>query len=106
MVQLPKCKITIVKTTLNEDLINEYIIDEYKEMGRCEKFKEGDEFIIDPNLATVPEYFCDWAWADIRNDINMIASGANSAWLKHPGSTIAACSDWFRPVYFKIERLE
>ena len=106
MVQVPKCKITILKTTLNKDLIDDYIIDEYKEMEPCEKFKEGDEFIIDPMLPTVPENFCSWAWADIRNYIIMISSGANCAWLKQTGITIAACSDWFRPVYFKIQNGE
>ena len=106
MVQMPKCKITILKRTLHKDLVDDYIIDEYKELGQCEKFKEGDEFIIDPTLATIPENFCDWAWADIRKDIMMISSGANLEWLKQPGTTIVACTDWFRPVYFKIERVK
>ena len=106
MVNLPKCKITILKRTLNKDLVDEYIVDEYKEMGSCEKFKEGEEFIIDPMLAMVPENFCDWAWADIRRDIMMVASGAQFEGLKKPNMTIAACTDWFRPVYFKIEKID
>ncbi len=106
MEKLPKCKITILKTTLNKDIIDKFIIDEYKPMRSCERFKEGQEFIIDPNLASIPENFCDWAWADIRKDIMMVASGTNLNWLKQSGTTIVACTDWFRPVYFKIERID
>ena len=75
-------------------------------MIACEKFEIGQEIVIDPNLASVPEGFCDWAWADIRNDINLIASGGNLLGMKEQGVAIASCSDWFRPVYFKIERLD
>ena len=101
-----KCKITILKTTLNEDLIDEFITDEYKKLGFCEVFEEGQEFIIDPTIATVPKNFCDWAWADIRKDIILIASGGNLGWFKQPGINIVTCTDSFRPVYFKIERIE
>ena len=103
---MPKCKITIIKRMLNEDLIDDYIADKYKGMNKCERFIEGQEFIIDPNLAKVPEGFCDWAWADIRNDINLIASGGNMLGMKQKGTCISSCSDWSRPVYFKIQRLE
>ena len=103
---MPKCKITIIKRTLNKDFIDEYIIDEYKDMGKCECFEEGQKFIIDPNIAKVPKDFCDWAWADIRKDIITIASGGNILGMKQKGLAISACSDWFKPVYFKIERLD
>ena len=103
---MPKCKITIIKRMLNQDLIDEYIVDKYKGISKCERFTEGQEFIVDPNLANVPEGFCDWAWADIRNDINLIASGGNMIGLKQKGTIISSCSDWFRPVYFKIQRIE
>jgi len=105
MDQLSKCKITIIKKTLNKDLIGEYIKDDYKQMGPCEKFEIGQETIVDPNLASVPESFCNWAWADIRKDIIMIASGGQFDWFKQPRITIVGCTDWFRPVYFKIEAL-
>ena len=104
--KLPNCKITIIKRTHNKDLINQYVVEEFKEMGPCEKFEVGQEIIIDPNLASVPPGFCDWAWADIRNDINLIASGGNILGMKEQGVAITSCSDWFRPVYFKVERME
>lgn len=106
MEKLPKCKITVIKRTINRDLLEEYIEDKFKDMKLCERFKDGQEIIIDPNLAQVPEGFCHWAWADIRHDIITIASGGNIIGMKQEGVTITGCSDWFRPVIFKIERLE
>ena len=104
--KLPNLKITVLKRTLNQDLIDKFITDEYKGMTKCEKFEDGQEIIIDPNTATVPEGFCDWAWADIRQEINLIASGGNIMGMNEEGATIASCSDWARPVYFKIERMK
>jgi uncharacterized repeat protein (TIGR04076 family) len=103
--QLPQIKITILKKTLNKDLIDEFIIEDYRGMTACEKFEVGQEFIIDPNLASIPKGFCDWAWADIRHDINLIASGGNVLGMNKQGTAITCCTDWFRPVYFKIERI-
>ncbi len=59
--KMPKCKITVLKRTINRDLIEEYIVDLYHDINLCERFEDGQEFIIDPNLAKVSEVFCDWA---------------------------------------------
>lgn len=75
---MPKCKITVIKRALNKDLIEEFIDDMYKDIKPCEIFKDGQEIIIDPNLAKFPDGFCDWAWADIRKDIITIAAGGIS----------------------------
>ncbi|MCK5695641.1 MAG: TIGR04076 family protein [Desulfobacula sp.] len=53
----------------------------------------------------IPENFCPWAWADIRKDIMAIANGAQFSWSKEKGMTISGCTDWFKPVLFKIEKL-
>lgn len=106
MAEFSKCKITVIKRALNEDLIEDYVVEKYKEMSLCERFEDGQEFIIDPNFASVPEGFCDWAWGDIRKDITTIASGGTMPWMENPNSTIVGCTDWFRPVYFIIERIE
>ena len=103
---MSKCKITILKRTLNQDLIDEYIEDRLKDIKECDVFKDGQEIIFDPNLGKVPEGFCDWAYCDIRHDIMTIASGGNVSGMKDKGTIITGCSDWFRPVIFKIERIE
>ena len=105
--ELPKCKITVLKRTLNQDLIDEYMEEAYQGTGKCERFSEGEEFLIDP--IDVPEEFynrCPWAWADIRKEIITVAMGADVPGVKQPGVILAGCSDWCRPVIFKVERVE
>jgi uncharacterized repeat protein (TIGR04076 family) len=54
----------------------------------------------------MPEGFCPWAWADIRGDIMTIMAGGDLPWIKQRGTTITGCTDWFRPVIFKVERTD
>ena len=103
-----KCKITVLKRSVNKDLANEYLIEAYKDIAPCQVFKEGQEFIIEglDKVAQVPEGFCAWAWADIRKDISHIMLGGENPGMKQKGTAIVGCTDWFRPVIFKIERIE
>ncbi len=100
----PQCKITVLKRTLNQDLIDEYL-ENPENFGLCHLFSEGQEFFI-TNMFQMPEEFCPWAWADIRPHIMTVASGGNLPFIKQRGTLIAGCTDWFRPVIFKIERIE
>ena len=60
-----------------------------------------------PSLSPgMPEGFCAWAWADIRKDILTVVIGGNMPGLRQPGTIITGCTDWFRPVIFKVERVE
>ena len=102
---LPECKITVVKTTLHQDLIDEYLDDVHNHMGLCECFQDHQEFLVAPGEG-VPEGFCPWAWADIRHDILTVAYGADIPGMRQPGTVITGCTDWFRPVHFKVERLD
>jgi uncharacterized repeat protein (TIGR04076 family) len=68
---------------------------------------QGEEFVIDPSV--VPEDFCAhcaWAWADIRKGILTVAMGANMPGIRQPGTVITDCTDWLRPVIFKVERMD
>jgi uncharacterized repeat protein (TIGR04076 family) len=105
--EMPKCKITVLKRTVNQDLIDEYLDDSYQEHGLCECFRDAQEFSIDPS--EIPKDFlecCPWAWADIRKDILTVASGGNMPGIKQSGTVITGCRDWFRPVIFKVERMD
>lgn len=99
-----KCKITVLKRTLNQDLAAEYL-DITGELIACDHFHEGQEFIVD-HVFRMPEGFCAWAWADIRADILTVMVGGDPPWLKQQGIQITGCTDWFRPVIFKVERIE
>jgi uncharacterized repeat protein (TIGR04076 family) len=35
-----------------------------------------------------------------------VACGGEMPFLREPGVEIAGCTDWFRPVLFKVERLD
>jgi uncharacterized repeat protein (TIGR04076 family) len=103
---MPKCRITVLKRTLHQDLIDEYLEDPYRDTGPCECFAEGETFVIDPS--SVPEAFyarCPWAWADIRHDIMTVAMGANMPGIRQPGTVITGCTDWLRTVLFEVKRL-
>ena len=103
-IEVPKCKITVLKRTLNQDLAAEYL-EISGELVVCDHFQEGQEFVVDQPFR-MPEGFCAWAWADIRADILTVIAGGSPPWLKQRGIQIAGCTDWFRPVIFKVERME
>ena len=94
--ELPKCKITVLKTLLYQDLADEYRVDAANYVP-CERFEVGQEIIID-HPYVMPENFCPWAWADIRQYIL-------AAWNGSDYATVACCTDGFRPVFFKVERI-
>jgi uncharacterized repeat protein (TIGR04076 family) len=99
---MTKCKITVLKRTLNQDLVDEYM----KEKSTlCDQFKEGQEFVVEAPWAQ-PAGFCPWAWADLRPYIFAVATGADFPWSKRPDVTLGCCTDGYRPVVFKIERVE
>lgn len=98
------CKITVIKITVNEDIIKEYLEEQYHNITPCNKLKLGDEYFV-TDLTLPPVGFCEWAWADIKKDILIVASGGNPPGMRKKGSVIAGCTDWLRPVSFLIERL-
>lgn len=100
-----RCKITVIKRYLHEELVKGYLDTSKTEFGLCDRLHEGQEFIVD-DLADIPAGFCPWAWGDIRHDILIVASGGKLPGLKYPNMIISGCTDWFRPVIFKIERLD
>jgi uncharacterized repeat protein (TIGR04076 family) len=102
---LSRCRITVVRRSLDKELIEEYLSSEHADMGQCSNFKDGQEFTVDETFR-MPEGFCPSAWADIRHVALRVASGGNMPGMRRPGVEIGSCSDWFRPVIFRIERLE
>jgi len=102
---MAKCKITVLKLMLNEDLAKEYC---KGEVGTCQVFHEGQEFIVDLKK---PQEFCDWAWHDLLPYVSTLLAGGSFAgeifdgWMKDDQAMVACCTDGIRPVVFKIERL-
>jgi len=107
---MAKAKITVLKKTVNQDVVDAYMGDEFRlrEGGiACSVFEEGDEFVLD-SWGVAPEGFCNWAWADLHKYILMIMGGGGyeRPWTIPQHAAIGCCTDGYRPVIFKIERIE
>ena len=99
------CKITVIKRTVNGDIIKEYVKDKYHDIKPCERFENGQEFhITKESRYKPPEGFCEWAWADLRHDLLTLAYGGKIPHMVNEDSNIVGCTDWFRPVY-RFQRL-
>lgn len=98
---MKKCKITILKTTYDEELGKEYGVE-----TACPMMSTGQVFYGD---YAKPEGFCDEAWKAIYQYVFALAHGADKEifyfgdWIKKPGVAICSCNDGIRPVIFKIE---
>ncbi len=98
-----KVRITVVKKTFHEDLVDEYTEGvKWEPKNCCHAFEIGHEFISDGHM---PEGFSDWAWTDIQKYVMTLARGGNMLGVKS-GIFISNCTDGFRPVSFKMERIE
>ena len=103
-----KCKITVLKTTFQEELAAEF---GSKGVGPCPRHKEGEVFYADYRC---PEGLCDEAWKAFSHYVFALAhdSGRNGGlfftgrWIDKPGVAICSCNDGLRPVIFKIEQTD
>ena len=93
-------KITILSRSQNADYLKQYAETIWEP---CERLTEGQEFISE--RADMPAGFCSWAWCDIQKYVLTLARGGNFVGVR-PGVFIACCTDGFRPVFFKLERIE
>ena len=98
-----KVKITVLKTTLDEELAKEYGAEG---LTACPMMKEGQVFYAD---YAKPEGLCDEAWKAIYQYVFALAHGAGNDvfyygdWIRIPGVAICSCNDGLRPVIFKLE---
>jgi uncharacterized repeat protein (TIGR04076 family) len=106
---MTQVRITVLERQANLPLVEAYMGDEVKAKRmanpRCDHFQDGDNFLVS-DLAAVPAGFCAWAWADIFKEIVSVWAGGDSLpWVKFPHAALACCTDAYRPVVFKIERV-
>jgi uncharacterized repeat protein (TIGR04076 family) len=97
-----RTKITVLKRMCNEDL---GVLRVSGSVSPCGVFADGQAFIID-RWDEAPEGFCHWAWSDIHKEIMLIMGGGSNPAMRDEGTVVACCSDGFKPVVFKIERVE
>lgn len=96
-----KVKITVVKLTRHDDLIEKY---ENPITHACD-LRVGMSFIYD---GVKPEGLCNSAWESMKEFVLTLAGGGGNffdGWMKNPYSAMISCNDGFRPVSFYIERI-
>lgn len=100
---MKKVKITVLKTTLDEELAREYGAEG---LTACPMMEEGQVFHAD---YAKPEGLCDEAWKAIYQYVFALAHGTGKEtfyygdWIRKPGVAICSCNDGLRPVIFKLE---
>jgi len=87
-------KITVLKRGFEKEFVEQL---KTGPKGPCTRFSDGQEFTVTSQWA-MPQKFCEWAYADIRAYIPMVIGQGNPI--------AVCCTDGFRPVYFKVERIE
>ena len=102
---MAKVKITVVKLLdLNDIHGNADLGCSGKMDPVCLRFTEGQEFVDDGTQ--MPEGFCPAAYVDIYRFTSGLRFGAHYPWMNEKGKVLACCTDGFRPVVFRIERIE
>lgn len=100
---MKKCKITVLKTTLDKELAYEFGVEGLKS---CPMHRAEQVYFADYSK---PEGFCDEAWKAIYQYVFALAHGSGKElfyygdWIKKPSVAIVSCNDGLRPVIFKIE---
>jgi uncharacterized repeat protein (TIGR04076 family) len=98
-----KVRITVLKTTFNKDFVDQYAEDYMGQPWRaCSLVHEGQEFITS---GWMPDGFCSHAWADILRYVMVLARGGSFVGTA-PRTFVTCCTDGYRPVFFKVERIE
>lgn len=104
---MKKCRITVLKTTFDKELAEEYGAEG---LSACPMHTVGQVFYAD---FARPDGFCDEAWKALYQYVFALAHGAGDAglfyygdWIRKPGVAICSCNDGLRPVIFKIEQTE
>lgn len=92
-------RITVMKRLLLEDMVAENASGPWQ---ACNRFTDGQEFVSDGDM---PEGFCSWAWVDMQKYVLTLARGGNFIGSR-PGRTVVSCSDGYRPVIFRLQRLD
>ena len=101
---VPRVKITVVRLVDMRDLGGQEqmgAVDDFPPV--CPYYKVGDEFIVEQTEP--PAGFCVSAFHDIYRYVFALRTGGNFSWMAKEGEALACCTDAYRPVVFKIERM-
>lgn len=91
-----RCKITVIKCSLQSDLIEKF--HNHAPVPLCPQFREGQEFYA--TTTQLPEGFCAWAFGDISRDLALVAYDRSGKTTK-----VTCCTSGFHNVYFYMEAI-
>lgn len=96
-------KITIMKQTVCQDLINAY----ENPLDNACSMKVGQVFIAYDGQK--PKDLCHSAWSSMAPFVRTLAEGGGDfydGWMKNKNSAMISCNDGFRPMSFLLETVE
>lgn len=103
---MTKIRITVLKRDSAPELAARYAHPDLQ--IPCQYHHEGQ--IIEMTAYKRPDAICSEAWKSMDHVICALIHGATEPlrehWMARPGVAIISCNDGFRPVTFKIERID
>lgn len=100
---MAKCKITVLKTTVFQDLADQFVTD--PDYGPCPVHQVGQTFLTGGIFGNeMPKGFCAQAWQSLVMPVNVLIGGGKV--LGFDEKHIACCADGLRPVVFLLERVD
>ena len=100
-----KVRITVLKLSKPGDLWGRDLPGVTSVKDACSAFAVGQQFVVD-EYGHCPEGFCPHAWYDVWPWIMHLRFGGDFPWMLEKGTAVVCCTDGFRPVIFKLERIE
>lgn len=102
---MAKVKITVLKRFKPSEVFGNGPPVETIVTDACDRFYDGQEFVSEDGKH--PEGFpCAWAWNDLYPVLFHLRFGGDFPWVVEKGTILSCCTDGFRPVIFKLQRLE
>jgi uncharacterized repeat protein (TIGR04076 family) len=71
-----KCNTTVLKRMVNPNLNDECIRDEDKSYNPCDRFEDGQKFVVH-GWHKLLEWFCAYAWAYVHRHEPVLLSGGS-----------------------------
>lgn len=92
-------RITVIKRSLNMDIVRRHLPQDVGAVEVCRDFREGQVFEIPGDAPAMPEGFCDVAWQAIERNVARTCRGEKLM----RGNAFPCCADGLRPVTFFVE---
>lgn len=98
-IQTHQVRITVLKKLFHSEFVEKYAANP-AHWTPCQHLEIGQEFVTTRDAPwEMPAGFCGWAWADMQKLVYGMARGGQDVF-------VTCCTDGYRPVVFKLEKIE